>query len=589
MAGAGASATVVRETVARDSAWVRVWNRWHLHPWGLIGATIMFALGLTPSLLPRDWFYQGLVSGLAAGIGYGLGTGLHAVWVRWLRDRLGPRLNRHLEELSDRTRAVLEIALIVVSLLWLVGMVIFSLRWQRGIAELTGARALGLWEYLLVLPVGGVVFLAVVLLGRGLRLLARWLSNRVPNRLTPSIRGVIAWLAVAVALVFVVEQAIPGTLVRIGERVFSARYADPEEGTVPPTIPERSASPGSHVDWDGVGTYGARFLNQGLHADQLSELTGRPAEEPIRLYAGIGNEPTDAGRAGLIIDELERTDATEREAMLVVVTTGTGWVNPQTAQAFELLYGGDTAVVAAQYSAMPSPLHFLAGGEEVRGAGREFVTPIVDWWNALPEEDRPKLYLYGESLGSTGIEAAFSGMRDIANSVDGILLTGPPRFNPLHTQFTERRDLGTPAVAPEYSGGLVVRFAAHTEQIRSWAGEPAEAWGPTRMLYVQHPSDPVAWWTPQLILREPDWLEEPAGHDRLPAMQWLPFITFLQVSADLPVSQNVPDGHGHNYGDAMLDGFAAIAGPGRFTVADVDRLEPLLEEALGMAGNSEFG
>lgn len=583
MAGAG-----VAETGTHDSAWVRLWRRWHLQSWGLIGATIMFALGLTPSLLPRDWFYQGLVSGLAAGIGYGLGAGLHVVWVRWLHPRVEPRLRHRLEELSERTRAVLEIALITVSLLWLVAMVILSLRWQRGIAELTGARPQSLWEYLLVLPVGLVVFLLMVLFGRGLRLLARWLSNRVPNRLRPSVRGVIAWLAVVVAIVFIVEQAIPGTAVRVGERVFSARYASPEEGTAPPQIPERSASPDSHVDWDGVGTYGSRFLNQGLDAEGLSELTGRPAREPIRLYAGIGNEPTDAGRAELIIDELERSDATEREAMLVVVTTGTGWVNPKTAQAFELLYDGDSAVVAAQYSAMPSPLHFLAGGEEVRGAGRDFVTPIVDWWNTLPEEERPRLYLYGESLGSTGIEAAFSGMRDIANSVDGILLTGPPRFNSLRVQFTERRDPGTTAVSPEYSGGLVVRFANHADQIRSWAGEPAESWGPTRMLYVQRPSDPVAWWTPQLILRQPDWLEEPAGHDRLPAMQWLPFVTFLQVSADLPVSQNVPDGHGHNYGDVLLDGFAAIAGPGRFTPGQVAELKPLLEESLGMARNSDF-
>ncbi len=575
-------------TGAGESAWIRLWNRWHLHPWGLIGATIMFALGLTPSLLPRDWFYQGLVSGLAAGIGYGLGRVTHLVWARWLHERFGPRLRHRLDELSDRARAMLELALTGVSLLWLVGMVAASLRWQRGIAELTGARAESLWEYLLVIPVGAVVFLAMLLLGRGLRWLARWLSDRVPNRLRPSVRGVIAWLAVTVAVVFLVEQAIPGTIVRVGERVFSTRYATPEGGTTPPTNPERSASPGSHVDWDGVGTYGSRFLNQGLDADELTGLTGRPAREPIRLYAGIGNEPTHEDRAALIIDELERTDATEREALLLVVTTGTGWVNPQTAQAFELLYDGDTAVVAAQYSAMPSPLHFLAGGEEVRGAGREFVTPLVDWWNALPEDERPKLYLYGESLGSTGIEAAFSGMRDIANSVDGILLTGPPRFNPLHTQFTERRDLGSTAVAPEYSGGLVVRFANHVEHIRSWAGESPEDWGPTRMLYVQRPSDPVVWWTPRLILREPAWLAEPAGHDRLPAMQWLPFITFLQVSADLPVSQNVPDGHGHNYGDVMLDGFAAIAGPGRFTTADVDRIEPLLEEALELSDDRRW-
>lgn len=158
----------------------------------------------------------------------------------------------------------------------------------------------------------------------------------------------------------------------------------------------------------------------------------------------------------------------------------------------------------------------------------------------------------------------------------------------LHTQLAERRDAGTTAVTPEYSGGLVVRFANNTEQIREWAGHSFDQRGSPRMLYVQHASDPISWWSPELILREPDWLKEPAGSDRLSAMRWMPFITFLQVSVDLPVSQNVPEGHGNNYGAEMLDGFAAIAGPGRFTPEAVDSLQPLLGEAIRIAGDDRF-
>ncbi|WP_257158858.1 hypothetical protein [Corynebacterium cystitidis] len=43
-----------------------------LHPWGLVVAAVFFTLRLTPSLLVRDWFYQGLVSGwLINGHNYG--------------------------------------------------------------------------------------------------------------------------------------------------------------------------------------------------------------------------------------------------------------------------------------------------------------------------------------------------------------------------------------------------------------------------------------------------------------------------------------------------------------------------------------
>ena len=166
------------------------------------------------------------------------------------------------------------------------------------------------------------------------------------------------------------------------------------------------------------------------------------------------------------------------------MTTGTGWVSDYATQSFELLYGGDTAIAAGQYSAMPSALHFLAGGDQVRAAGQELLGPLITWWNELPEDHRPKLYLYGESLGTTGVEAAFSGLRDVVNSVDGILLTGPPHFNPLRTQFVTRRDPGSTETAPVYADGLVVRFANDEEHVRQWATTRDPGWGPARMLYV---------------------------------------------------------------------------------------------------------
>lgn len=555
------------------STWIRVWNRFHLHPWGLVGATVLFTLGLTPSLLTRDWFYQGLVSGVASGCGYAIGVALHWIWHRFIADRWAIR---------ERTAAIIEVVMTAVAFIWLVAMVILARGWQEDLGELTSGEQSNPWAFLLVLPVGVLLLLLMVVLGRGILWTSRWLKRVLPSRWTPTARGALAWIAVMLGLVFLIENAIPGTLVAGAERVFSVANADPEEGTAAPEVAERSGSKESHIDFDTVGAYGSRFLNQGLTGDELSEALGTETPEPIRLYAGVASAPTDTARAELIIDELERTEAADRDAMLLIMATGTGWINHQAAQAFEMLHGGDTAVVSEQYSSVPSAYHFLAGGELVSSAGRDFITPIVDWWNDLPEDDRPELYLHGESLGTTGVESAFSGLRDIANSVDGILLTGPPNFNPHWREFTSHRDPHSPEVMPEYEDGRMVRFANEVSHIRDWYGDdsPGESWGPTRMLYVQYPSDPVVWWSRELILQEPDWLKEPAGFDRLPAMQWLPVVTFLQVAADLPVSQNVSDGHGHNYGDAMLDGFAAIAGPDRFTHEEVDSLRPALEEAV---------
>ena len=76
-----------------------------------------------------------------------------------------------------------------------------------------------------------------------------------------------------------------------------------------------------------------------------------------------------------------------------------------------------------------------------------------------------------------------------------------------------------------------------------------------------HPSDPIVWWSPHLIFSEPDWISEPPGRDVLKGMFWIPFVTFWQVTADLPFATGVPDGHGHRYSAEYVDGWNAVMRP----------------------------
>ena len=85
------------------------------------------------------------------------------------------------------------------------------------------------------------------------------------------------------------------------------------------------------------------------------------------------------------------------------------------------------------------------------------------------------------------------------------------------------------------------------------------------MVYLQHPSDPITWWSPALMVRRPDWLAEPRGYDVLPSMRWFPFVTFWQVTADMAVSNGVPAGHGHNFGATPVAAWAHIAPPDGWT------------------------
>ena len=52
---------------------------------GLTGALIFYCLSLTPSLLPRAWYLQAVMSAVTAAIGYGLGA-----LVGWLLRSLIP-------------------------------------------------------------------------------------------------------------------------------------------------------------------------------------------------------------------------------------------------------------------------------------------------------------------------------------------------------------------------------------------------------------------------------------------------------------------------------------------------------------------
>ena len=81
------------------------------------------------------------------------------------------------------------------------------------------------------------------------------------------------------------------------------------------------------------------------------------------------------------------------------------------------------------------------------------------------------------------------------------------------------------------------------------AGAPPvdSPWTGTRVLILQHPSDPITWWSPSLLFERPDWLAETPGRDVLEEMTWIPLVTFWQVTLDMPFAVDVPEGHGHRY------------------------------------------
>ena len=119
--------------------------------------------------------------------------------------------------------------------------------------------------------------------------------------------------------------------------------------------------------WDTLGYQGRNFVATGPDADELTGINGQPAKEPIRVYAGLQTADTDGRRMSCCSSELERTHAFDRKVLVIVPTTGTGWVDPIAARAIEMMYNGDTAMVALQYSYLPSWISFVGDDREVDG------------------------------------------------------------------------------------------------------------------------------------------------------------------------------------------------------------------------------
>jgi uncharacterized membrane protein len=525
---------------------------------GLLMATLFFCLSLTPSLLPRGYLFQGLISGLLTAIGYGLG-----VLAIWLIRHMSPRSLPPATPLA--WKCLIAFATVAAAVFMVLGA-----RWQLQLDRLMGVDAPPGIGFVVVLPVAVVTAAAWVGLVRLLWRAAQRLAALLGRWIPAASARVVAGLVVVALLFGILNGVVLDGLFTAADASFRTLNAETQPDVQAPREPLRSGGPGSLVSWDSLGNQGRTFISGGPDAEELRAFAGTTGPSPIRVYVGLDSASSARERAALAVRELQRTGAFDRRVLCVITTTGTGWVNARAVDPLEYMYNGDTALVATQYSYLPSPISFLVDKERAREAGRTLFDQVYRVWSGLPQNRRPKLLVFGESLGSFGAEAAFSGPDDIRNRTDGMLLVGPPSRNQLWSEIVADRDPGSQEVLPVYEQGATVRFAA----VASDLDRPPAVWTNPKVVYLQYPSDPITWWSPRLMVRRPDWLAEPRGSDVLPSMRWYPFVTFWQVSADMAFSNAVPAGHGHNFGAMPVAAWARIAPPDGWTA---DRTATLTE------------
>ena len=536
---------------------------------GAVGALLFWWWSLDPSMLPRSWSAQALVSGLSAAIGYLLGT-LAGYGVAAALRRLGRAPTPRVRRLAWLALGVAAAVVVAVGLALWPG-------WQnqqRALVDMEHLSPAALAPMVAVtLLVLGLLLLVGRLVGHGIVLLDRLLSRRLPRLAAHAITAVV-FLAAAVV---VTRDVVVDEFYSWANDRFARYDTTTAAGVVAPTTAFVSGSPASLVPWETLGEYGRSFVAGTTSPAKLRAFHRSREEvaEPIRVFVGLRSAGSPEERAALAVRELERTGAFQRAVLGVVTVTGTGWIDPDAASSLEYLHAGDTALVGLQYSYLPSWISFLVDREKAAEAGTVLYQQVHRRWSQLPAERRPKLIVFGESLGSFGAEAPFEGsdaaasLASLVAGSDGALFTGPTEANRIWSQLTDDRQPGSPVWRPVYGGGAKVQFANRPADLE----RPDQAWRQPRVLYVHHPSDPVGNWHPSSLWRRPEWTESPKGYDIPARAGWYPIVTALQELADLIAGFSAPAGYGHNYAVDFASGWAAVVPPTGWTPADTVRLQ----------------
>jgi uncharacterized membrane protein len=533
------------------------WQRHYTFTGSAVGMVFLW-LSLTPSLLPRGPLFQGLVSGGGGAIGYGIGV--FAVWM--VRFMLSQPTSRHAPRWAWPLLAGVGLAGLVV-------MIVFFHMWQDDVRDLMGVPRLKWFNYPQAALIAVIVLFLFIEIGQMIGKLVRFLVGQLGRVAPPRVSFVVVVGLLVALSIFIFN----GVVVRASMRTLNDSFASVNEELDPdnsaPETTLRSGGPGSLVTWDSLGHQGRTFVSSGPTVEKLTAFNGSPAVEPIRAYAGKDSNRSIKATAELAAMELQRTGGLQRKIVAVATTTGTGWINEAEAESLEYMFNGDTAIVSMQYSYLPSWISFLVDKENARQAGKELFEAVDEKVRQLPESARPKIVVFGESLGSFGAEAPFLSPNNIIARTNGALFSGPTFNNTMWNDITYNRDEGSPEWLPIYDQGKNVRFSARAT---TDLDRPKAPWGFPRVVYLQHASDPITWWSPDLLFSEPDWLKERRGYDISPEMNWIPVITFLQVSADMAVAVDVPDGHGHRYVKDVVNAWAAVTQPPGWTPEKTEKL-----------------
>lgn len=562
-----------------------------------IVATVTVGASFTPGLLPRKPLDQAIATGLSTSVAYGVAN-LTQSNIDSLSRRIAPGRERSVAESRKYLNAIANATAIVGGTLIqrllpphngepvkraavrTVGSIIaasgvsglaitgiqgsveaYERKTQRETPVLTAAISFGLGAAIAgtqivwihrhqedsppiasSLAQGAGVAAGVTAITLGESLVARQISNLIRKHVTGlaliaepighaaglGILGVAIWAG----LETIYRQA------EQGGTVIESAYASP------PDSPWVSGGHHSGIEWKSLSREGRRFVNMVLSQSEITAVTEHPSRDPIRIFVGLDSAPTVDARVALAMDELDRLGAFDRAVLCLTSPTGTGYINYVLAETLEFATNGDCATVGMQYSVRPSFLSLdrVALGRE---QNRALLLAVYGRLMGMAESDRPKVVLFGESLGAHTIQDAFmhEGTAGFERSrIDRALFVGTPA----ESKWAEQWRLDPKRYDPNNE---VVELS----NVEEFEALDPEAQQRAKYILLSHHDDPITKFSPALIVQEPEWMRDGEGRSKalLPFVKWYPFTSFVSTLVDVKNAMNVIpgrfEGWGHDY------------------------------------------
>ena len=277
------------------SAWVIRHQMQSLSGIGIILGALFFAISLTPTLVPRSYLTQGSLAGARFAIGYGAGT----FW-RWLWHYLELPEPSELVRSTTNALVVAGCFLIVIIFLWR------AAGWQNSIRAVMKMEPVETAHPFKVCAIALITFLVILLLARLFSLSIHFVSARTGRFIPRRVANVVGLLVATMLLWSIANNILIRTAFNALEFSFREFDAFLEPERPQPMAPGKTGSAVSLVKWNELGRAGREFVARSPSAAQIGTITGRPAQDPVRIYVGLRGRDTPQARAKLALEELKR-------------------------------------------------------------------------------------------------------------------------------------------------------------------------------------------------------------------------------------------------------------------------------------------